>query len=643
MSLADTSLSLVDIARTRSGPRPRRPRPITRDSAGRPPARRLRNAGPMHGRHKALGLLPLLVLVSLTPACAEDVADSEPSAMSASELVVTRSFQSGVSPSATYAGVADATIRESAPSANEGSSGTISADFDDPAGTRKHTSGLLRFDLASIPRGSRVTSVTLTVNVTNRATGSAYQLYPLARAWNEQQATWQSAATGAPWAAPGARGATDRSSTAIASLAAPATGSIAVTFNAAGVAAVQGWVDDAARNFGFVVDTADNSDGLAFDSSNAATAGNRPKLTVAYDTPPPVSPYPLFTAAEVDAWSTSSPEYTRLAGSWAGNVNRTYAPYGVEVSSTERDVLKDESVYIKTQAVLWAADGNATRRNKVIALLNDLRAIQSWQWDSVEQYRLVAGWSTTNLVQAAAIIGYRDPEFTRFLVKVNYPIMDWPGANNWQASFADSKLAIAVYLNDAALYADAKAYFYERLAQSNWHSAYDGNKVVPVENNDGTPSASRTINAWGGYWGAPQVKSDYTFVNPSYVVDGFNTETIRDLGHVSMGLGAWAHGARTILAHGDTLERHAYDRLRAAYALHAKRVLTYKQTGTIPAPQPVRGDGGGALNQSWFVARRLFGSNTPADVVTLCGHPDVKSYPAGGANHLVAEAFTEGP
>ena len=137
--------------------------------------------------------------------------------------------------------------------------------------------------------------------------------------------------------------------------------------------------------------------------------------------------------------------------------------------------------------------------------------------------------STTNLVQAAAIIGYRDPEFTRFLVKVNYPIMDWPGANNWQASFADSKLAIAVYLNDAALYADAKAYFYERLAQSNWHSAYDGNKVVPVENNDGTPSASRTINAWGGYWGAPQVKSDYTFVNPSYVVDGFNTETIRDL------------------------------------------------------------------------------------------------------------------
>jgi hypothetical protein len=35
--------------------------------------------------------------------------------------------------------------------------------------------------------------------------------------------------------------------------------------------------------------------------------------------------------------------------------------------------------------------------------------------------------------------------------------MDWPGAGNWQGSFADSKLAVAAYLNDDALYADAKA------------------------------------------------------------------------------------------------------------------------------------------------------------------------------------------
>jgi hypothetical protein len=50
----------------------------------------------------------------------------------------------------------------------------------------------------------------------------------------------------------------------------------------------------------------------------------------------------------------------------------------------ERDIFKDEAVYLKAQAVLWAADGNAARRNKVVALLNDLRGSRpsSGTWES---------------------------------------------------------------------------------------------------------------------------------------------------------------------------------------------------------------------------------------------------------------------
>lgn len=604
----------------------------------------------MSRRREWLVLFSVLGLSSLQPGCAEAIDDDaaadddEVTALpTASELAVTGGFQMGVSPSSSYAGVVDATIRESAPTTNDGTGGTLSADFDDPAGTRKRTNALLKFDLASIPRGSKVTSVSLTLNVTNRTTGTPYTLHALGRAWSETQVTWQRASSSVAWASPGARGSSDRTSDTLGSLLPTATGKFTVTFTAAGVAAVQRWVDDPSKNFGFVVDTTSNYDGLVFDSSNASVAANRPRLAVAYDPPREVSPYPIYTRAEVDGWSTANPEYTRLANSWAGNVNRAYAPYGTEISSTERDLLRDESVYLKVQAVLFAADGNVARKNKVVSRLNELRPVTSWQWDSVEQYRLVAGWASTNLAQAAALVGYRDPQFTRFLVNVNYPIMDWSGANNWQASFADSKLAIATYLGDEALYADAKAYFYRHIAESNYHSAYDGNKVVPVLNASGNVDVAGTIRTWGGYWGAPQVKSDFTFVNPSYVVDGFNSETIRDLGHVSMGLGAWMHGARTILAHGDTLDRHAYDRLRAAYALHAKRVLAYKRTGVIPVPVPVRGDGGSALNLGWFGARRLFGSATPADVVTLCGHADVKGIGAAGALHLAAEAFADGP
>ena len=153
-----------------------------------------------------------------------------------------------------------------------------------------------------------------------------------------------------------------------------------------------------------------------------------------------------------------------------GQRSRTYASYGAEISSVERDVFRDESVYLKVQAVLWAADGNAARRNKIVALLNDLRAVASFQWDSVEQYRLVAGWAATNLAQAAAIVGYSDPGFRHFLVQVCYPILDWTGGPNWHASFADSKLAIAAYVGDAALWADAKAYFYRRIAQQIYHA-----------------------------------------------------------------------------------------------------------------------------------------------------------------------------
>src|SRR5690606_39312670 len=77
--------------------------------------------------------------------------------------------------------------------------------------------------------------------------------------------------------------------------------------------------------------------------------------------------YPVYTQAEIDAWSTSSPQYAALAGSWAGNVNRAVQSYSPVLSETERDLLKDQSVYIKVQAVLFAADGNPARKAKVAA------------------------------------------------------------------------------------------------------------------------------------------------------------------------------------------------------------------------------------------------------------------------------------
>ena len=352
--------------------------------------------------------------------------------------------------------------------------------------------------------------------------------------------------------------------------------------------------------------------------------------------------FPVYTRAEIDAWSTNSPEYTRLANSWAGNVNRVYASYGSEISNDERDLLRDEAVYLKVQAVLWAADGNPARRAKIVERLDALRGVTSWQWDAVEQYRLVAGWACTNLAQAAAIIDYQDPEFKRFLTDVSYPLLDWTAGPNWHASFADSRLAIAAYVKDATLWEDAKDYFYARIAQSFYHSAYDHGYVKPLFADNGNPSIARTKQHWGGNWGAAQINDDYSPVDPSDFPDGTNAERMRDLGHVSMSTGAWMHGARTILAQGEVLEPQAYDRLREGYAYHGARALEFLNTGTIPPPVPVRGDGGGAIQTGWFGARVLFGADTPAVVLTLCEHPTVTGASAAGSNHLVAEAFADG-
>ncbi|MBN8231194.1 right-handed parallel beta-helix repeat-containing protein [Corallococcus macrosporus] len=239
---------------------------------------------PQMSRRHAPVLLPLL----LTVACGGDAppgADAPSTVDSALEAPVTVSFQEQVSPSAAYTGASDATLSESSPTLNGGADGLIRLDRDYPTGSGKTSNGLLRFDVSAIPATATVQSVRLTFNVRNATTGEGYSVFAAGRAWNEAQATWTLAATGSPWSAAGARGAADRGAVSFATLLPGATGSYGVDFNAAGIAAVQGWVANPATNLGFVLDAPTNLDGLELDSSEAATLANRPKLTVTYALP----------------------------------------------------------------------------------------------------------------------------------------------------------------------------------------------------------------------------------------------------------------------------------------------------------------------------------------------------------------------
>jgi len=96
----------------------------------------------------------------------------------------------------------------------------------------------------------------------------------------ESEATWNVAASGTPWQVPGAAGPQDRDATLVGSVNATSTGSFTFALNAAGVALIQGWIDDPTSNHGLVIADTSTTDGLDFTSRQAASAGDGPRLSI---------------------------------------------------------------------------------------------------------------------------------------------------------------------------------------------------------------------------------------------------------------------------------------------------------------------------------------------------------------------------
>lgn len=174
----------------------------------------------------------------------------------------------------------------------------------------------LAFDIAgSIPAGSIINSVTLTLHLSkNPPTGTAQslELHSLLADWGQGtsdadgpastsaggagiaatagDATWLNRFFGsAPvslWATPGG----DFAASASATTSVNAIGNYSWT-SATLTTEVQGWLDNPASNFGWLIRNADeisSATARRFDSRENGTAANRPKLTVDFTPPPSV-------------------------------------------------------------------------------------------------------------------------------------------------------------------------------------------------------------------------------------------------------------------------------------------------------------------------------------------------------------------
>ncbi len=211
-------------------------------------------------------------------------------------VTVTVVFQQGLND---YAGVEDTFIASTDPNANFAGDPWVRAYSD---GRMK---GLLRLDLSSIPNQAVVVSATLEMMI-YYPSGSFSPLtiaaYPISTTWNVHEATWNQAAAGKPWGAPGCADTTaDRSPTPAGSTIVSQSGVYRLDLSAA----VAGWIAHPETNYGILlVAHGPVATQINQASSEFVTLSSRPKLTVSYILTGPV---PTFTPT---ATRTASPTAT---------------------------------------------------------------------------------------------------------------------------------------------------------------------------------------------------------------------------------------------------------------------------------------------------------------------------------------------
>ena len=200
--------------------------------------------------------------------------------LEARALVVSGSFQDGVSPAPAYAGTRETSISGAEPNRNFGSADPIEADGDEIDG--KNIYALLKWDVSEVPAGSVVRSVVIHLNVMDVSLGGGYHLFEMKRPWVEAEATWRAFSAGKEWRAAGARSPQDRGTEMLGMVAPREKGSVAILLNGAGESLVQSWIRNPASNHGILIANDTNVDGFKFTTHESPVAERRPKLTIEY-------------------------------------------------------------------------------------------------------------------------------------------------------------------------------------------------------------------------------------------------------------------------------------------------------------------------------------------------------------------------
>jgi len=195
---------------------------------------------------------------------------------------VIQSFQDGRYPTPDYAGTRDTQIAEKSPQTAFGGAKLLLAEAEDPKEKRKACWTLLRWDLSTVPIGSRIRSASVTLHVAEPSRGQLFYFFEPARSWSESEATWKLASAGNLWRFPGSLGAVERWTAPLGTLSPLQKGEYTTVLGDAGIALIQSWINVPASNLGLQIAGSSPGPGFHVHSREASAPETRPRLTIVY-------------------------------------------------------------------------------------------------------------------------------------------------------------------------------------------------------------------------------------------------------------------------------------------------------------------------------------------------------------------------
>lgn len=189
-------------------------------------------------------------------------------------------------------------------------------------------------------------------------------------------------------------------------------------------------------------------------------------------------------------------------------------------------------------ALMWTITNDKAYAQKAIEIINAWTPV-IWDFD-YNDAKLLAGWTGHLLCNAAEILRYTNSgwqqngidQFTEMLMTVYYPLMRfyYPQANgNWDGAIIHSILAIAIFTDNRDLFNNATDHFLH----------------------------------------APVNGSIFKYIYPS----GQCQESMRDQGHVQLGLGEFAGAAKIAFTQGVDLFSIADNRIALGYEYTAQFLM----------------------------------------------------------------------